>query len=64
MSILRMDFFNTKCFINFSKDYEGFTLKKKQQLSDDFCIDCGTDYANYIFDEIENETMKDEIVNI
>lgn len=32
-----------------STDYYSFNLKYKKYLNDNFAIDSGTDYANYIF---------------
>jgi hypothetical protein len=34
---------------NISNDYLGFTSKIKQNLFVDFNIDCGTDYADLLF---------------
>lgn len=39
-------------FDRITKDYKNLKLSYKQQLNRDFSIDCGTDYARFILEEL------------
>ena len=39
---------NNKQWEMIAKDYNNFTMKFKKELEDNYSIDCGTDYADFI----------------